>query len=234
MADQLGVDMSPGWRLVDAETLTGPPAAVAPTLLGRVLVRRHAPTDDGTVEGARWARIVEVEAYAGADDPASHAARGRTSRNATMFGRAGLLYVYFTYGMHHCANVVVGPDGEPGAVLVRAAEPIGGLDLMAAARTRARSPRQLCSGPAKLCEALSIDRVHDGVDLLDAASPVLLVDDGVAPPRRPERSGRIGIRVATERPWRFCVPASPWTSRPSGARRAGGAPHPTSSRERRS
>ncbi len=213
--------MPSGWRLVDPSALTGAPAAVAPTLLGKVLVRRSAPAGDGAVEGQRWARIVEVEAYAGADDPASHAARGRTERNATMFGRAGLLYVYFTYGMHHCANVVVGPEGEPGAVLVRAAEPIGGLDVMAAARPRARSPRQLCSGPAKLCEALSIDRAHDGIDLLDPAGPVLLVDDGVAPPRHPERSTRIGIRLAAERPWRFCVPASPWTSRPSnGGRRS--------------
>jgi len=176
---------------------------VAPDLLNKVIVH-----------GGRAARIVEVEAYAGVDDPASHAFRGPTARNATMFGSAGHLYVYFTYGMHWCANAVCGSPGVATAVLLRAGAPLRGLDEMRAARPAARRERDLCSGPAKLCQALGIDRALDGEDLVARGGSVRIVDDGVAPPRQPGRSGRIGLRVATEVPWRFFVPGDPNLSRP--------------------
>ena len=180
---------------------------VAPELLNKVLVR-----------GDRAMRIVEVEAYAGSDDPASHAFRGPTERNATMFGPAGHLYVYFTYGMHWCANVVCGPPGVATAVLLRAGAPVRGLDQMRLARGAGRSvvrrDRDLGAGPARLAQALGIDRALDGADLVPARSEIRIVDDGVAPPTRPGRSPRIGIRLATDRPWRWYVPGDPNLSRP--------------------
>ena len=191
------------------------PVLVAPELLGKLLRR-----------GPLVARIVEVEAYRGASDAASHAFRGKTARNATMFGPAGHLYVYFTYGMHWCANVVCGPDGEAAAVLIRALAPLSGLGEMQAARPAARLPRDLCNGPAKLCQALGITGTDNGADLLAPAqgrsgsgragggAPVRLLDDGTPPPRRPGRGTRIGIREATEKRWRFWVPGDPNVSRP--------------------
>ena len=176
---------------------------LAPLLLNKVLVR-----------GERAGRIVEVEAYAGEVDPASHAFRGRTARNATMFGPPGHLYVYFTYGMHYCANVVCGPDGEASAVLVRGLTPLTGLDAMRAARgAAARVDRDLCNGPGKLCQALGLDRSFDGADLVSGDRGVELVDDGTAPPVVPGVSGRIGISVAADVPWRFYVPGAVGLSR---------------------
>ncbi|HEV2809939.1 MAG TPA: DNA-3-methyladenine glycosylase [Acidimicrobiales bacterium] len=176
---------------------------LAPLLLNKVLVH-----------GARAGRIVEVEAYAGEADPASHAFRGRTARNATMFGPPGHLYVYFTYGMHYCANVVCGPDGEASAVLLRGLSPLTGLDAMRAARgPAARSDLELCNGPGKLCQALGLDRTFDGTDLVSGDGGVRLVDDGTAPPVAPGVSGRIGISVAADVPWRFYVPGAVGLSR---------------------
>jgi DNA-3-methyladenine glycosylase len=186
---------------------------VAPWLLNKLLVR-----------GGRAGRIVEVEAYHGRNDAASHAFRGPTPRTAVMFGPPGFLYVYFTYGMHWCANVVCGPEGEAAAVLIRALAPTEGLEAMHRARPAARRDRDLCSGPAKLCQALGITGADDGTDLLaepagSVSGPVSgpgivrLVDDGRPPPRRPGRGTRIGIRLAAEKPWRFWVPGSPWVSR---------------------
>ena len=149
----------PAARPLPKDFYRRPAELLAPLLLNKLLV----------VADGRAGRIVEAEAYAG-DDPASHAFRGRTARNATMFGPAGHLYVYFTYGMHWCANAVCGQDGEGTAVLLRALEPLAGLDLMWQARPRARSERDLCSGPAKLTQALGIAGGADGADLASGGS----------------------------------------------------------------
>ncbi len=188
------------------------PLTVAPWLLNKVLAR-----------GERAGRIVEVEAYHGPNDPASHAFRGPTPRTSVMFGRPGCLYVYFSYGMHWCANVVCGPAGEAAAVLIRALEPTEGVDVMRRSRPAARRDRDLCGGPAKLCQALGITGADNGADLLGpgpargtarSARAVRLLDDGTPPPRQPARGPRIGITAATDREWRFWVPGSPWVSRP--------------------
>ena len=176
---------------------------VAPLLLNKVLVR-----SGGAGRPARAGRIVEVEAYRGGADPASHAYRGRTARNATMFGPPGRMYVYFTYGMHFCANVVCMPDGVAEAVLLRALAPLRGLDEMRACR-RVAGDHHLASGPAKLCQAMGISREQDGVDLVSGAGGLRIVDDGVAPPVRPGVSARVGIRVAVDQPWRWWVPGDP-------------------------
>ena len=179
-----------------------PVTAVAPDLLGMVLAC-----------GDRAGRIVEVEAYGGADDPASHGHRGRTPRNEVMFGPPGRLYVYFTYGMHWCANVVCEPDGHCGAVLLRALAPLRGTEAMWADRPAARRERDLCSGPAKLTAALGIDRRHNGADLTDSDSLVVLVS-GDPVPARQASSARIGITAATDRLWRWYIPGDPNISRP--------------------
>jgi DNA-3-methyladenine glycosylase len=173
---------------------------VAPELLNKVLVA-----------GRSRGRIVEVEAYAGPLDPASHAYRGRTPRNGTMFGPPGHLYVYFTYGMHYCANAVTGTTGDGQAVLLRALAPLAGLDRMHARRPAARRTIDLASGPAKLCEALGIGPEHDGTDLVRGR--VRILDDGTAPPAAPGVSTRIGITRATDRPWRWFVADDPNVSR---------------------
>ena len=179
---------------------------VAPRLLNTLLVR--------TVDGERMAgRIVEVEAYAGADDPGSHAHRGPTPRTTTMFGPPGGLYVYFTYGMHWCANVVCRPEGEASAVLLRALAPTEGGDAMWRRRPVARRERDLCSGPAKLCQALGIDGACDGLDLTTGRAGVWLEDDGVAPPDAPLVTTRIGLRAGADLPWRWAVPGDPNVSR---------------------
>jgi DNA-3-methyladenine glycosylase len=167
-------------------------------LLNKLLV-----TADG-----RAGRIVEVEAYHGADDPASHAFRGPTPRNGVMYGPAGHLYVYFSYGVHWCANVVCGPPGVAQAALLRALEPVDGLDLMRQARWRGQrrqDDRELCRGPGRLCQALGIDRSYNGADLTGPDARLWLAGDGVPPPAVPLTTGRVGISVAADRPWRFAV-----------------------------
>jgi len=145
--------------------------------------------------------IVETEAYGGADDPASHAHRGETPRNRVMFGRPGVAYVYFTYGMHHCFNVVCGAVGDPSAVLVRALEPVLGLSAMRRRRPGADAAR-VARGPGSLARALGLDRGHDGADL--TRGPLWIAD---LPPRRLGRpigrGPRVGITRAAERPWRY-------------------------------
>ena len=157
-------------------------------------------------------RLVEVEAYRGADDPASHSYRGRTARNAVMFGPAGHLYVYFVYGLHYCANVVCLADGVPGAVLLRAGEVIAGHDLASARRPAARRPSALASGPARLTEVLGIGRQHNGVDLTDPRSPVRLLAGERLAPDRIDSGPRVGVAAAMDVPWRFWVSGSPAVS----------------------
>ena len=177
--------------------LERPVLEVAPLLLGATL--RH---------GEVAVRLTEVEAYDGANDPGSHAHRGRTARNSVMFGPAGHLYVYFTYGMHHCCNVVCGSEGVASAVLLRAGEVVDGLET--ARQRRPGSPdRDLARGPARLCRALALDLDHNGARL-DA--PPLTLDPGPAP-ETVATGPRVGLRGAPDRAWRFWLPEEPTVSR---------------------
>ncbi|HLU56692.1 MAG TPA: DNA-3-methyladenine glycosylase [Pseudonocardia sp.] len=165
-----------------------------------------------TPEGTVAVRLVEVEAYRGADDPASHSFRGRTARNAVMFGPAGHLYVYFVYGMHFCANITALEDGVAGAVLLRAGEVVSDLAVARARRPTARRDADLAKGPARLAALLGLGREHNGVDVTDPTSPVRLL---AAPPVDPAlvRSGpRVGVAAAHELPWRFWIDGSPAVS----------------------
>lgn len=153
-------------------------------------------------------RITEVEAYHGPYDPASHAFRGPTARNAVMFGQPGHLYVYFTYGMHFCANVVVSPAGEAAAVLLRAGEVVTGIETARARRSRS-TDRDLARGPARLTKALAIDRGYDGADL---RGPDLVL---IAPPESSEQISagpRVGVSTAADVPWRFWITGDPTVS----------------------
>lgn len=195
-----------------------PAPQVAPDLLGRTLVRR--------VAGERRAgRIVETEAYE-PGDPASHGFRGMTPRNAVMFGPAGKLYVYFTYGNHWMMNAVTRGPGEGSAVLIRALAPLEGLEAMARARGRARA-LDLCSGPGKLAQALSVDRTLDGADLVRGTE--VWIEEGRPPdPGSVGVSIRVGVRVGLERRWRYVVVGDPFVSRgrPGPPRRSPTAPRP--------
>jgi DNA-3-methyladenine glycosylase len=178
----------------------------------------------GTPDGPCVARIVETEAYAGPEDRASHARAGVTRRTRGMFGPAGRAYVYLVYGMHHCLNVVCGPDGRAGAVLIRAAEPLRGIEGMRRRRGDPASPdARLAAGPARLCQALDIDRSLDGVDLLRDERLRLACRDPRDEPGHPgeERilaGPRVGVAYAGEewaaRPWRFALAGHPSLSRP--------------------
>jgi len=191
-------------RRLPRSFFTRPSPEVGPDLLGRILVRR---VDDGTL---LTARIVEAEAYQ-EDDPASHSYRGRTNRTEVMFGPAGHVYVYFTYGMHHCMNVVTGSTGEGSAVLLRAAEPLEGLEEMARGRGT-NDPRMLCSGPGRLCQALGIDRAENGLDLVRGRQ-LWLLEGTPVPPSMISVGSRVGITSGTERPWRFSVRGDRFVSR---------------------
>jgi DNA-3-methyladenine glycosylase len=179
------------------------PRVVAPDLLNKVLLAA-----DG-----RSGRIVETEAYCGAEDAAAHSWRGRTARNAVMFGPPGRLYVYFTYGMHWCCNPVCGEEGEGVAVLLRALAPLTGLSAMREARPSCRRDRDLCRGPARLCQALGIAGTQDGIDLVGGTGGFTIVDDGTPPPAQPGVSARIGISRAAAEPWRWYVTDDPHVSR---------------------
>ena len=172
-----------------------PSPVVAPDLLGRLLVRR---LEDGVL---LVGRIVECEAYQ-EDDPASHSYRGRTSRTEVMFGPPGHLYAYFSYGVHWCCNVVTGRDGEGSAVLLRAVEPLTGMERMRHLRGGMKGARLLCSGPGRLTQAFAIGRQHNGVDLVRDGEASLSAGEAVTPDRI-ESGPRVGISVGRERPWRF-------------------------------
>ncbi len=182
-----------------------PPETVAPMLLGKLLARR---TPAGWLAG----RIVEVEAYLGphitdTPDPAAHSFRGVTPRNAVMFGPPGHAYVYFIYGIYYCVNVTCEPEGKAGCILIRALEPVLGLETMAVNRGLASnaSPANLTGGPGRLCRALGITRPeHNGLDLLDPASPLQLRQDAWVPGPI-EITPRIGIRHAADLPLRFAL-----------------------------
>ncbi|GAA3382705.1 DNA-3-methyladenine glycosylase [Cryptosporangium minutisporangium] len=180
------------------DILAGPPEEAAPALLGRC-VTAHGVT----------VRLTEVEAYAGtAGDPASHAYRGRTPRNASMFAGPGTLYVYFSYGMHWCVNITCGPVGEASAVLLRAGRVIEGLDE--ARRGRTVPDRDLARGPARLAKALGLDRTADGTNLLDGRGPLTIAGP---PTTEPIRSGpRTGVSKGADRPWRFWIDGDPTVS----------------------
>lgn len=168
---------------------------VAPDLLNKVLRVRTA---DGVASG----RVVETEAYR-SDDPASHTFNGPSARNRVMFGPPGHLYVYLSYGIHRCANIVTGPVGDGQAVLLRAVTPLSGVELM---RTRRGQPdRSLANGPGKLCQALGIELDDDGTDLVDGEA-ITLLDDGTPPPAAPLVGPRVGITKAVDVPWRFRLP----------------------------
>ncbi|GAC1445188.1 MAG: DNA-3-methyladenine glycosylase [Mycobacteriales bacterium] len=181
--------------------LDGRVVDVAPALLGAVLRA-----------GGVAVRLTEVEGYEGQSDPGSHAFRGRTPRTDVMFGPAGRAYVYFTYGMHWCLNVVCGPQGLAAAVLLRAGEVIDGVDCARARRPRS-SDRDLARGPARLTRALAIDGALGGVDLLDPASPVTLAAGAPAPPERIRSGPRVGVGGAgAATPWRFWLDGEPTVS----------------------
>ncbi|MEC9053092.1 MAG: DNA-3-methyladenine glycosylase [Actinomycetota bacterium] len=191
----------------DLSLLAGEVLDVAPRLLGASL--SHAGV---TV------RLTEVEAYAGADDPGSHAYRGPTLRTQVMFGPPGRLYAYFSYGMHVCANVVTGPEGIASAVLLRAGEVVDGIDLARERRATTRE-RDLARGPANLCRALGIGLDLDGTDL--SLGPARLVPAAAAAPEQVSTGPRVGLRGAPDRPWRFWLTGEPTVSayRPAAKRR---------------
>ena len=209
--------------LLRAEDLLGPVDGVARSLLGCWVVTDRP-------EGTVALRLTEVEAYSGSGmDPAAHSHRGPTPRAAIMFGPPGRLYVYFSYGVHWCANVVVGPEGDGEAVLLRAGEVVVGEELARSRRPAARTARDLAGGPARLTQALAIGRDDLGTDLLDPASPVQLHDGEPVPADRVRTGPRVGVSGAgAPTPWRFWVEGeatvSPYRAAVRRARpRAGGS-----------
>jgi DNA-3-methyladenine glycosylase len=210
--------------LIARNFLARPSVEVAPDLLGCVL-------EHETADGLVAVELTEVEAYAGRSDPASHAYRGKTARNAVMFGPPGHAYVYFTYGMHFCVNVVcLGEEGSASAVLLRAGRVIAGEELARARRARgttAIAPRDLARGPARLCQALGIDRSQNGADMVSAGSPLRMLSRAGNParsavlvpgerhpatPRRIVTGPRVGVSSAAEIPWRYWYDGDPTVS----------------------
>lgn len=186
--------------------LEKPAPEAAPLLLGCLLERR---LDGHVIRG----RIVETEAY-DQTDAASHSYRGKTPRTEVMFGPSGHLYVYFTYGMHYCCNVVTGPEGHGAAVLIRAVEPLAGQDTMSRLRG-GRHGHELTNGPAKFCQAFAIDRALNDHDL--AKSPLRLIAPADIPAYETDEvitTTRIGISESKDVPWRFYVRDNPWVSKP--------------------
>ncbi len=186
---------------------TRPTLRVAKDLLGKILIRKRG---DHVLSG----KIVEVEAYLGTRDPASHTYRGRTRRNEVMFREGGHLYVYFTYGMHYCANVVAGREGIGEAVLIRAVEPLEGIKMMLKNRgfkSETTDTKDLTNGPAKLCQAFGIGRGQNGSDLL--GDEIFLVIGLPVPLSSVRKSKRIGITKGKEHLWRLSIKGNKWVSK---------------------
>lgn len=184
--------------------LAQPAPLVAPSLVGWTLTHR-------TPEGTVTVQLTEVEAYAGQDDPASHAWRGRSQRNAVMFGPAGRLYVYLSHGLHYCANVVTGPEGDASAVLLRAGRVIEGLSLAQSRRGGPGMPeRSLARGPGCLGQALALTREHNGSDLLDGGPLTLHPPSGPSPAI--SAGPRVGVSRASEWHWRYWATGDPTVS----------------------
>ncbi|GGM02752.1 DNA-3-methyladenine glycosylase [Micromonospora yangpuensis] len=183
--------------------LAQPAPLVAPHLIGWTLTH-HTPHGSVAIE------LTEVEAYAGESDPASHAWRGPTARNSVMFGPAGRLYVYLSHGLHHCANVVTGPEGEASAVLLRAGRVVAGVDVARRRRGEQVARHSLARGPGNLGQALALTRQHSGAHLFDGGPLVL------SPPSRTPAavsSGpRVGVSRAHDWPWRYWLPGDPTVS----------------------
>lgn len=177
---------------------------MARELLGKVLVRRVRAT---VLEGV----IAEVEAYRGDDDPASHAYRGPTRRNQVMFGQPGHAYVYFTYGMHYCLNVTTEPTGQPGAVLIRAAQPVSGIEKMKRLRGT-QQVKDLANGPGKLTQAFAVTKALNGHDLT-LGRKLFIVENDHCEPFDIASGTRIGVTNGAEKPWRFFIKDNPFVSK---------------------
>ena len=194
-------------KLLPRSFYLDPPDTVSRNLLGKLITHR--------LDGERLiGRIVEVEAYFGTDDPAAHSFAGKTERNAVLFGPPGVAYVYFIYGMYYCLNVSCEPDGQAGGVLIRALEPVAGLETMALLRKLAPNarPQLLTSGPGRLCQALGITRAtHNGIDVTKKTSELLITDDGYRP-EKIEATPRIGLSKAADRPHRFIIAGNKFVS----------------------
>ncbi|RKX32643.1 MAG: DNA-3-methyladenine glycosylase [Candidatus Zixiibacteriota bacterium] len=188
-------------RKLNREFYLRPTLDVARDLIGKYLVFKTG----GKVLSAR---LVEVEAYIGENDPACHAAVGRTDRNGVMYGPGGYSYVYFIYGMYHCLNVVTENEGFPAAVLIRGAEPVEGVEIMLSQFDNKKN-NGLTSGPGKLCKAFGLSRKHNGLDLV---GDILFIEDRGFRPARIENSSRIGIKKAVEKKWRFYEAGSNYVS----------------------
>jgi DNA-3-methyladenine glycosylase len=229
------------WHPLPREFFARPADQVAPDLLGCVLAHDTSERPRG---GLVAVALVEVEAYLGEVDPASHAFRGRTARNAVMYGPPGHAYVYFTYGMHFCVNLVCSPEGHASAVLIRAGRVVEGAVLARARRSGTasspgRSPRRaalpdrdLARGPARLCEALDIDRTQNGADAIDPGSPLrVYAPPEPVPAASISRGPRVGVSRAADVAWRFWIAGEPAVSvyrayapRRTGAKSVSGPP----------
>lgn len=196
-------------KIIPKEFYFQDPVKLAPKLLGKIIVRKLG---DEYLTG----KIVEVEAYRGVDDEAAHSYNGKTKRNEVMFREGGFLYVYFTYGMHFCANIVCGKENDGSAILIRAVEPIVGIDKMIKnrfAKTKISSTQRknLTNGPAKFCDAFAIDRKDNGLDL--TKSPVFLAEGDSISKNKIVTTTRIGIKKSVHLPWRFYIKDNPYVSR---------------------
>jgi DNA-3-methyladenine glycosylase len=204
-------------RPLDRAFFSRDPRRVARELLGKVLVRQREHTDVRQAAGARLtARIVEVEAYLGAEDPAAHAAAGNTARTSVLFGPPGYAYVYFIYGNHYCLNVSCEPEGRAGSVLIRALEPLSGMEEMAKARgIEIHGPKdllKLTSGPGRLAQAFAITRdLDNGCDLTSVASGLWIGEDGYRP-HGVRITPRIGVTKAADRPLRYMLAGNTFVS----------------------